>query len=62
MFVIKPAQLHQWSEHSIDLPAYWSQAGWQQPQEINVLIVLSTHYDHPGHYAFYIAGVEADDA
>ncbi len=61
MVVIKPAQLYQWSEHSIDLAAYWSQAGWQQPEEINMLMVLSTYYNNPGHYAFYVARVEMSD-
>jgi len=62
MLVVKPAQLYQWSEQSIDLPAYWSQAGWQQPEKINMLMTISTHYDSPGDYAFYIARAEADGA
>ncbi|MBN2186887.1 MAG: glycosyltransferase family 39 protein [Dehalococcoidia bacterium] len=60
MFVIKPAQLYQWSEQGIDLPAYWSRAGWLQPEKINMLMTISTRYDSPGDYVFYVAGIEAD--
>jgi len=62
MLVVKPARLHRWSEQTIDLSRYWSQADWQQPKEINMLITISTHYDNPGDYAFYIARAETDGA
>ena len=62
MLVVKPARLHRWSEQTIDLSRYWSQADWQQPKEINMLITISTRYDNPGDYAFYIARAEADGA
>jgi len=61
LLVVKPAELGRWSEHSIDLPAYWSQAGWQQPKEIHMLIVISAHYDNPGRYAFYVARIGTED-
>jgi len=59
--VFKPAQLQQWSEHTIDLPAYWSHAGWQQPTEVTVLLVVSAYYTNPGYYAFCVAGIEMED-
>jgi len=62
ILVFKPAQLHQWSEHTIDLSAYWSHAGWQQPTEVTVLLVVSAYYTNPGYYTLYIAGVETNDA
>jgi hypothetical protein len=61
MLVFKPAQLHQWSEHSIDLPAYWSHAGWQQPTEVTVLVVVSAYYTNPGYCTFCVAGIEMED-
>jgi len=61
ILVFKPAQLHQWSEHTIDLSAYWSHAGWQQPTEVTVLLVVSAYYTNPGYYNLYIAGVEMND-
>ncbi len=62
MLVVKPARLHRWSEQTIDLSRYWSQADWQQPEKIKMLITISTRYDNPGDYAFYIARAEADGA
>jgi len=59
--VFKPAQLQQWSEHTIDLPAYWSHAGWQQPTEVTVLLVVSAYYINPGYYAFCVAEIEMED-
>ena len=59
--VFKPAQLQQWSEHTIDLPAYWSHSGWQQPTEVTVLLVVSAYYTNPGYYAFCVAGIEMED-
>ena len=61
ILVFKPAQLHQWSEHTIDLLAYWSHAGWQQPMEVTVLSVVSAYYTNPGYYTLYIARVEMND-
>lgn len=60
VLVVKPAELGQWSEHSIDLPAYWSQAGWPQCEEVTMLMVVSAHYQKPGAYAFCVAkaGIE----
>jgi len=61
ILVFKPAQLHQWSQHTIDLLAYWSHAGWQQPTEVTVLLVVSAYYTNPGYYTLYIARVEMND-
>jgi hypothetical protein len=62
MLVIKNAQLNQWSEHTIDLSAYWEKAGWWQPEEISVYLVISTYYTEPGPYAFYVAKIETESA
>ena len=61
ILVFQPAQLHQWAEHNIDLRAYWGHAGWQQPTEVTVLLVVSSYYTNPGYYTLYIAGVEVND-
>jgi len=55
--VIQPAPLHRWSEHSIDVAKYWLEAGWELPQELTLLVVLSAHADHPGYYTFHVADV-----
>jgi len=60
--IVKNAQLYQWSEHTIDLLAYWNQAGWQQPEKIRVCLVISTYYSQPGYYALYVAKVETEGA
>jgi len=60
VLVVRPAELGQWSEFTVDLPAYWRQAGWTQPEEVRLLIVVSAHYKNPGPYAFYIARAEMD--
>jgi hypothetical protein len=56
------AQLHQWSEHTIDLSAYWSQAGWWQPDEVGVYLLISTYQSEPGYYSFYVAQIGTEDA
>jgi 4-amino-4-deoxy-L-arabinose transferase-like glycosyltransferase len=61
MLVVKEAQLEQWSEHIMDLPAYWNHAGWQQPAEVTVLLVVSSYYTNPGYYTFCVAEVEMED-
>ena len=61
MLVVKNAQLSQWSEHTIDLLAYWNQAGWWQPPEVNMVLAVSTYYTEPGYYTLHIAKVEAED-
>jgi len=61
VLVVKPAELGQWSEHSIDLPAYWSQAGWPPHEELTMLMVISAHYQKPGAYAFCLAKAETED-
>ena len=58
MLVIEEAELCRWSEQTIDLAGYWSQAGWEQPDEISMVMVVSAHSDHPGRYHFYVARVE----
>ncbi len=58
--VVKNAPLEQWSEHTIDLSAYWAETKWWQPEEISVYLVISTYYTEPGHYAFYVAKIETD--
>lgn len=60
--VVKNAPLNQWSEHTIDLSAYWAETGWWQPEEISVYLVVSTYYTEPGYYAFYVAQIETEDA
>jgi 4-amino-4-deoxy-L-arabinose transferase-like glycosyltransferase len=61
ILVFQPAQLNQWSEHTIDLAAYWSHAGWQQPTEVTMLLVVSAYYTNPGYYNLYIARVGMND-
>jgi len=56
--VIRPAPLHQWSEHRFSLVEYWRETGWPLPDEITVLVVLSAHSDYPGYYTFHVARVE----
>lgn len=53
--VIRPAELRQWSEESIDLAAYWAQAGWETPDEMDISFFISAHYTSPGTYDLYIA-------
>ncbi len=55
--VIQPAPLHRWSEHSIDVGKYWRMAGWDIPDEVTLLVVLSAHADHPGYYTFHVAEI-----
>jgi hypothetical protein len=62
ILVVKNAQLHQWSEHTIDLSAYWKKANWWQPEEIEVYVLVSTYYSEPGYYTLYVAKVEAEGA
>ena len=61
MLVIKEAQLHEWSDQFIDLAEYWSLAGWQQPEEVSILIMVSAHFNYPGDYTFYISDVEIEE-
>jgi len=58
--VIQPAPLHRWSEHSIDVGKYWMEAGWEIPDELTVLVVLSAHSDYPGYYTFHVGSVTSD--
>jgi 4-amino-4-deoxy-L-arabinose transferase-like glycosyltransferase len=62
ILVVKNAQLRQWSEHTIDLSAYWKKANWRQPEEIEIYLLISTYYSEPGYYALYVAKVEAEGA
>ena len=58
--VVRNAPLNQWSEHTIDLSAYWAETGWWQPEEVSVYLVVSTYYTEPGYYAFYVAEIETE--
>jgi 4-amino-4-deoxy-L-arabinose transferase-like glycosyltransferase len=60
ILVVKNAQLRQWSEHTIDLSAYWEEANWWQPEEMEVYVIISVYYSEPGYYALYVAEVEAE--
>jgi hypothetical protein len=62
VLVVKNAQLHHWSEHTIDLSTYWKETNWWQPEEIEVYLLISTHYSEPGYYALSVAKVEAETA
>jgi len=62
ILVVRNAQLNQWSEHAIDLSAYWSETNWWQPKEIDMMLLVSTYYTEPGYYTFYLAKIEMDDA
>ena len=55
--VMQPAPLYRWSEHSIDVGKYWREAGWEVPDEVTLLVVLSAHADYPGYYTFHVGGV-----
>ena len=59
--VIQLAPLHQWSEHSIDVAKYWKEAGWEIPEELTVLVVLSADADYPGYYTFQVARIQTAD-
>ena len=61
ILVVRNAQLNQWSEHVIDLAAYWSEANWWQPGEIDMMLLVSTYYTEPGFYTFYVSQVETGD-
>ena len=58
--VMQPAPLHQWSEHSIDVAKYWKEAGWEIPEEVTVLVVLSADAAYPGYYTFHVGSVTVD--
>jgi hypothetical protein len=60
ILVLENARLNQWSEHTIDVPYYWQIANWQQPEEIDLYLVVSTYYTEPGFYAFHVAGIETE--
>jgi len=62
ILVVKNAQLNQWSEHTIDLAAYWRAANWWQPKEMDMMLLVSTYYTEPGYYTFYVSQVETEDA
>jgi len=55
--VMQPAPLYRWSEHSIDVGKYWLEAGWEVPDEVTLLVVLSAHADYPGYYTFHVGSV-----
>ncbi len=55
--VIRPAELGQWSEETIDLASYWAQAGWERPDEVDISFFVSIHYTNPGTYDLYIANI-----
>lgn len=55
--VVEPAPLYRWSEHSIDVAHYWTEAGWEIPEELTLLVVLSAHADSPGYYTFHVGSV-----
>ncbi|MFC1875126.1 ArnT family glycosyltransferase [Chloroflexota bacterium] len=55
--VIRPAELGQWSEETIALASYWTQAGREPPDEVDISFFVSTHYTSPGTYNLYIADV-----
>jgi 4-amino-4-deoxy-L-arabinose transferase-like glycosyltransferase len=59
VLAVKKAQLNQWSEYTIDLAGYWEEAGWWQPDDVEIYLLASTYYSEPGHYALYVAEVEA---
>ena len=58
ILIVRNAPLDQWSEHTIDLSAYWAETGWWQPEEVSVYLVVSTYYTEPGYYAFYVAKIQ----
>jgi len=58
--VMRPAPLYRWSEHSIDVAKYWQEAGWEIPEEVTLLVVLSAHADYPGYYTFHVKNVTVD--
>jgi hypothetical protein len=45
----------------MDLPAYWNHAGWQQPAEVTMLLVVSAYYTNPGYHTLCVAEVEMED-
>jgi hypothetical protein len=52
--VMLPAPLYAFSEHSIDLARYWRMGGWDVPEEVSLLAVLSTTPQHPGYFTFIV--------
>jgi len=58
--VIQQAPLHRWSEHSINVAKYWLEAGWEIPEELTVLVVLSAHAETPGYYTSHVGYVSCD--
>jgi hypothetical protein len=57
VIVIRPADMGQWTQESIDLSSYWIRADWGLPDEVDVSFFVSAYHTSPGTYSLYIASV-----
>ena len=57
LLVLRNAALNQWSEQTIDLAAYWQQAGWVLPQNMNIQLVAAGSTTNPGGSTFYVSNI-----
>ncbi|MBA7590405.1 hypothetical protein ES708_32523 [subsurface metagenome] len=58
MLVILKMPQTGWSEITLDLASYWSQAGWLVPQEVDIFLAVAATYNMAGYQTLYIAGIE----
>lgn len=59
--VILPAPLYELSEHSLDVARYWRMGGWDVPDEIGLLAVLSSTSEHPGYFTFIVERIVTEE-
>ena len=57
ILVLRNAALNQWSDQTIDLSAYWQQAGWALPQNINIQLVAAGGTTNPGGSTLYVSNI-----
>ena len=55
--IIRPATMLKWSAETINLTAYWAEAGWGTPGEIQISFYVWTRYISPGKHDLYVADI-----
>ena len=57
MLVLLPAVMNQWDDFNVDISAYWADAGWSQPDKIDLYVMLKNDSSIPGSHVFAISSI-----
>jgi len=60
ILVLLPSVLDQWDDFNIDISEYWAEAGWIQPDKIDIYIITKVDTSMLGEHDFMIASISAD--